>query len=88
MQCREYKVNQAVGVRIFSKIALGSKVLMPGHQLTEEDIIALKAMGINRIFGAEIEAGDITSSTALGMIAARLCGEGTAYAVTNANLCN
>ena len=87
MQCREYKVNQAVGVRIFSKIALGSKVLMPGHQLTEEDIIALKAMGINRIFGAEIEAGDITSSTALGMIAARLCGEGTAYAVTNANLC-
>ena len=87
MQCREYNVNQAAGVRIFNTVSLGRRVLSAGHLLTDADIVALKAAGINRIFGAEMEAGDITAPTALGMIGARLCGEGTAYVVSGENLC-
>lgn len=87
MQCREYNVNQAAGVRIFNAVSLGDRLLPVGHVLTDEDVIALKAAGINRIFGAEMESGDITAPTALGMIAAKLCGDGTAYIVSSENLC-
>lgn len=79
MICEEFNINNALGVRIFNEIRLGSVFLEKGHALTDSDIIALKLIGVTKIFGAQIEDNDITNSNALGIICAKLCGKHTAY---------
>lgn len=83
----EFDVNRAKGVRIAEEIRFDGVVLPKGHQLSEEDIIQLKLSGITKIFGAEMGEDDISNETALGIIAAKLCGENTAYTVGADGIC-
>lgn len=81
MKYQEYNVNQAKGVHLFEAVRLDGMILEKGHILNDEDIIQLKLSGIKRIFGAEMGENDLDYQTALGVIAAKLCGENTAFAV-------
>lgn len=87
MICQEFNLNQAKGVRIFNEISIGEQILPKGHSLTDEDIIFLKLQGLETIFGALMEDDDISFQTALGIIAAKLCGEGTAYHIGTDGIC-
>ncbi len=83
----EFDVNQAKGVRIADEIRFDGMLLPKGHALTEEDIIQLKLSGITKIFGAEMSDDDISNETALGIIAAKLCGDNTAYSLGKDGIC-
>lgn len=83
MICQEFDVNRAVGIRIFNELTLGTQILPRGHALSEEDIIFLKLQGIKKIFGAIMEESDISFQTALGIIAAKISGENTAYVIND-----
>lgn len=87
MKYQEYNVNQAKGVRLFEAVRLDGMILEKGHILNDEDIIQLKLSGIKRIFGAEMGENDLDYQTALGVIAAKLSGENTAFAVNEDGLC-
>lgn len=87
MKYQEYNVNQAKGVRLFEAVRLDGMILEKGHILNDEDIIQLKLSGIKRIFGAEMGENDLDYQTALGVIAAKLCGENTTFAVNEDGLC-
>ena len=87
MKYQEYNVNQAKGVRLFEAVRLDGMILEKGHILNDEDIIQLKLSGIKRIFGAEMGENDLDYQTALGVIAAKLCGENSAFAVNEDGLC-
>lgn len=88
MKCAEYDINLAEGVRLPSDIRLGAKLYPAGHALTAEDIIIFKMHGLRRITGIMPEESDISSRTALGIIAAKICGEGMAYTVDASGLCH
>ena len=87
MKTAEFDINTAENVRLFADYNLGSKFYPKGHAITKEDIIIFKMFGIRRVFGALMEDDDIDSRTALGIIAAKLCGDNTAYVVGDDGLC-
>lgn len=87
MICKEFKVNEALGIILFVPIKLGGNVLEKGHRLQEEDIVQLKKNGTEKIFGAQMEDGDISFQTALGILAAKLCGKNTAYSIGDDGIC-
>lgn len=87
MKCQEFDLNHALGVRIFEEIRLDGLTLKKGRTLNEEDIIRLKLSGIPAIYGARMEESDLTLEAALGIIAAKLCGKNTAYAISTEGVC-
>lgn len=87
MKCQEFDLNHALGVKIFEDIRLDGIVLEKGRTLNEEDIIRLKLSGIPSVYGAVMEESDITLEGALGIVAAKLCGKNTAYAVSAGGIC-
>ena len=87
MICDEYKVEEALGLILFNKLKLGNTVLEKGHRLQEEDIVQLKKYGVKTIFAAQMEDNDINYQTALGMIAAKICGKNTAYYIDKDGVC-
>lgn len=86
MKCDEFDINLAENVRLLNEIKLGTQVYPKGHALNKEDIIIFKMHGIRRIMGAVMDDDDISYQTALGIIAAKVCGENTAY-VINGSIC-
>lgn len=87
MQCREFDINAAAGVRLLADISLGGQLFSKGHALTPEDIIVFKMFGIRRISGALMEDSDIDASTAAGIVAAKLCGGNTAFKIESGGRC-
>lgn len=83
----EYKTEDALGLILFNQLKFGNIILEKGRRLQEEDIIQLKKYGVKRIFAAQMEDGDISFQTALGIIAAKLCGKNTAYSVGKDGIC-
>ena len=87
MKCQEFDLNHALGVKIFEEIRLDGMVLEKGRTLNEEDIIQLKLSGIATVYGAVMDENDLTLEAALGVVAAKLCGKNTAYAVSGDGIC-
>lgn len=87
MKCQEFDLNHALGVKIFEEIRLDGMVLEKGHTLNEEDIIRLKISGVPSVYGALMDENDLTLEAALGIVAAKLCGKNTAYAVGHDDIC-
>lgn len=83
MKTAEFDINTAENVRLFADYQLDGKFYPKGHALSKEDIIVFKMYGIRRVFGAIMDEDDLDARTALGIIAAKLCGDNTAYAVDN-----
>lgn len=87
MQCQEFDINAAEGVRLLSEINLGGQIFPKGHALTQEDIILFKMFNIRRIKGALMDDSDIDAPTALGIVAAKLCGSNTAFNIDKEGHC-
>lgn len=83
MQYQEYDLNHALGIRLADEIRLNGRTLPKGHELTAADIEDLKFIGIRRIFGARMDKNDLAFQTALGIVAAKLCGENTEYCIND-----
>lgn len=84
---QEFELNRALGVKIFEEIRLDGMILEKGRTLNEEDIIQLKLSGIPSVYGSIMAETDITLDSALGIIAAKLCGDKTAYVVSRGGIC-
>ncbi len=87
MKTAEFDINAAENVRLFADYQLDGSFYPKGHALSKEDIIVFKMFGIRRVFGAVMEEDDLDSRTALGIIAAKLCGDNTAYAIDDSGVC-
>ncbi len=87
MQCLEFDINAAAGVRLLADINLGGQLFSKGHALTPEDIIVFKMFGIRRISGVLMEDSDIDASTAAGIVAAKLCGGNSAFKIESGGRC-
>ena len=87
MKCQEFDLNHALGVKIFEEIRLDGVVLEKGRTLNEEDIIRLKISGVPSVYGALMDENDLMLEAALGIVAAKLCGKNTAYAVGHDGIC-
>ncbi len=83
MKIAEYDINAAEGVHVFAEYNLDNRYYPQGSVLTAEDIIIFKMFGIRKVYGALMENNDVIKSTALGMIAAKICGENTAYYIND-----
>lgn len=88
MKTAEFDINAAEGIRLYADYHLDDKFYPQGHTLTNEDIIIFKMFGIRRVFGAIMEDTDLDARTALGVVAAKLCGTNTAYSADENNICN
>lgn len=87
MICREFAVNEAHGIYLFNEVRLGTTVLPKGHVVDEADLLLFKRYGITSVFGAQMEDKDIAFPIALGIIAAKICGDNTAYTVGEDGIC-
>ena len=88
MKVAEFDINAAEGIYLLSNYRLDNKFYPQGHILTAEDIIFFKLYGIRRVYGAEAEDFDLDKNTSLGMIAAKICGNNTAYVSDDDNVIN
>lgn len=88
MKVAEFDINAAEGIYLLSNYRLDSKFYPQGHILTAEDVIFFKLYGIRRVYGAEAEDFDLDKKTSLGMIAAKICGNNTAYVPDDDNIIN
>lgn len=87
MQYDEFDINLAENARLLTDFTLDNRVYPKGHAMTKEDIIVFKLHGIRTIMAAVMEDSDISCQTAMGIIAAKLCGENTAYVVDEEGVC-
>lgn len=79
MKISEFDISAAEGIVLLNDIRVEDKVIRQGHALNRDDILFLKVLGIKKITGIQTEAGDITASAALGMIAPQICGKNLVY---------
>ncbi len=81
MQCAEYDINKAKGLRVFEEIRLEGATIPKGKKLEEAEIEILKKHNIRKLFCAEEELGDVSFQIALRQLCAQICGEATAYSI-------
>lgn len=81
MQCAEFDINKAKGLRLFEEIRSNGIIIPKGKKLDDKDIELLKKHNIRRIFCAEEEMNDVSFQIALRQLCAQICGEATAYSI-------
>jgi len=81
MIVQEVEIKRAEGLRICEELIVNGNILPKNHKLTKEDITNLKAFDIKCVFVAKAENGDIDFDTALGMIAAKICGKNLGFRI-------
>jgi len=81
MQCAEFDVNKAKGLRLFEEIRSNGIIIHKGKKLDDNDIELLKKHNIHKIFCAEEEMNDISFQIALRQLCANICGNATAYSI-------
>ncbi|MDR1694451.1 MAG: NTP transferase domain-containing protein [Lactobacillaceae bacterium] len=75
----EVKINKAEGGVLLNDIRTDLGVLYKGHAVTEEDIVMLQVMGIEKVTVVRVEDGDMELKTAQDVISNKICGKNTAY---------
>lgn len=69
-------IDEAVGARLVHRQRAGKRSLSKGHELTAEDVAALKTEGVARVTVVRLEAGDIGEDAAADIVAKAATGEG------------
>ena len=69
-------IDDAVGARLVHRQRAGKRSLSKGHELTAEDVAALKAEGVAQLTVVRLEAGDIGEDAAADIVAKAATGEG------------
>ena len=81
MQCDEFDINKAKGLRLFEEIRSNGVTIPTGKKLEDKDIELLKKHNIRKVFCAEEEMNDVSFQIALRQLCAQICGEATAYSI-------
>lgn len=84
----EERVDEAEGLILAHSLRLPQSMLKKGRVLTAADVCALKAVGINFITGARLEAEDVGEDEAAGIIARALTGPGISFNTPFTGRCN
>ncbi len=87
MRCEEVAINLAENMLLTTDIVLDNKTYHKGYALTKEDLIIFKMHGIERLSGIFTDENDLHYHTVLGIVAAKLCGSNTAYAIDKNGIC-
>ena len=87
MKLQEVDINRAQGLHLSEELNFPVKILSKNHVLTSDDVILLKQYGIQRIYGAWSEDGDINFNTALGIAAAKISGNNLGFRVDDRGFC-
>jgi molybdenum cofactor cytidylyltransferase len=77
MKMQAVDVNGSAGRLLLHSVLRpsGKKLMAKGHQLSEDDIRLLDAEGLERIWVAELEAGEVPEDYAASVIASEVgCG--------------
>ncbi|HEU0070854.1 MAG TPA: molybdopterin-binding/glycosyltransferase family 2 protein [Alphaproteobacteria bacterium] len=69
-------IDEAAGARLVHRQRAGKRSLSKGHELTTEDVAALKAEGVARVTVVRLEAGDIGEDAAADIVAKAAAGKG------------
>ena len=59
MRYEDFTINQAIGAVLPNDIVISGKVYRKGHIITPDDKLLLKSYGVENIYGAVAESGDI-----------------------------
>ncbi len=87
MHYAEFDLNAAEGVRLSADYRFDGRFYPRGHALNKEDLIIFKMYGVRHVYGAQADDNDLDNRTALQMIAAKVCGSGTAFIVGHDGIC-
>jgi len=87
MKQQEVELNKAQGWRLCAEINLGTTLLPKNHILTLDDIRLLKKTGLQTLFCALAETGDIDFDTALGIAAAKITGQNLGFRIDERGFC-
>ena len=77
MKMQAVDVKDSAGRLLFHPIfrPTGKKLMAKGHLLSEEDIRLLDAEGLDRVWVAELEQGEVSEDYAAGVLASEVgCG--------------
>ena len=75
MKMQAVDVKDSLGRLLFHPIfrSSGKKLMAKGHLLSEEDIRLLGAEGLDRVWVAELEQGEVSEDYAGSVIAPEVC---------------
>jgi molybdenum cofactor cytidylyltransferase len=76
MQFAEMPIAQAAGAILAHSVRHASGTFKKGRKLERADIAALEASGVERVFAARLEPGDVAEDAAAGTVAKALTGPG------------
>lgn len=76
MKFGEIELSQARDALVAHAIVLPDRRLKKGHVITEQDILDLQAMGVDRLTVAQLAPGDVEENAAASRIADALCDAG------------
>ena len=87
MKQQKVELNKAQGWRLCAEINLGTTLLPKNHILTLDDIRLLKQAGLQTLFCALAETGDIDFDTALSIAAAKITGQNLGFRIDERGFC-
>ena len=87
MRYENFTINQAIGAVLPNDIVISGKVYRKGHIITPDDKLLLKSYGVENIYGAVAESGDIEFKTAQNQISAQISGEGLGFVTQEDGFC-
>ena len=87
MKLQEVEINRAEGLHLCEEIMLNGNILPKNHKLSKNDVLNLKALDVKHIFVAKPESGDIDFDTALGIVAAKICGQNLGFRIDERGFC-
>jgi molybdenum cofactor cytidylyltransferase len=77
MNFGEMPVAHAMGAILAHSVKLGQGLFRKGRVLTPADIVLLEASGIETVFAAKLEPGDVAEDTAAAAVSKAIGGKGT-----------
>ena len=87
MKLQEVEINRAEGLYLCEEIMLNGNILPKNHKLSKNDVLNLKALDVKHIFVAKPESDDIDFDTALGIVAAKICGQNLGFRIDERGFC-
>lgn len=84
----EFPLAECDGLLLAHSLRLPDRILKKGRRLTGADFPLLAAAGIDRVYGARLDAGDVDENAAAGMVGAALTRPGIAARAPQAGRCN
>lgn len=88
MKFGEVSLDVAAGAILAHSLKLGKKTLKKGRVLSVEDVVAVRANGLNSVIAATLESDDVPEDLAAARLVAAVQGEGLRASAPFTGRCN